>query len=226
MTDDALPAVPSFPVEDKVCGNCRLWSAHTFDPVKGWVGPCRVQPSRGNFPPTAPICNVFASKHLAAVPISAPNSVRRAVRTVAPVVRRKGESAPTISIASPTAGDTAEVLDMTKDELMQVFLDASGMSDVTLAPKWEGGSIQIVPGNKELQGKEIPIDGLLHKVVMVRDRLRTLEQKINAHPKLSDAEKVDMQQYITRCYGSLTTFNVLFKDKGDQFVGQKGDEGS
>jgi len=81
--------------------------------------------------------------------------------------------------------------------------------------------IQLIPGKADLQGKELPIDALFHKVVMVRDRLRTLEQRVNAHPKLSDAEKVEMQQYITRVYGSLTSFNVLFRDKEDQFVGSK-----
>ena len=87
-----------------------------------------------------------------------------------------------------------------------------------------GRLIKLVPANPELQPKDIPLDSLFHKVVMIRDRLRTLEQKLNAHPKLSDTEKVEMQQYVTRCYGSLTTFNVLFREKNDQFVGQKGDE--
>lgn len=110
---------------------------------------------------------------------------------------------------------------MTRAELMNLFLEASGLADVPLAPRWEGGKITLVPGN-DSQSKEIPLDSLFHKIVMIRDRLRTLEQKINAHPKLSDTEKVDMQQYVTRCYGSLTTFNVLFKDKVDQFTGEKG----
>lgn len=112
---------------------------------------------------------------------------------------------------------------MTRQELMDLFLEASGLTDVPLAPRWEGGMVKLIPGN-ESQPKEIPLDALFHKIVMIRDRLRTLEQKINAHPKLSDTEKVDMQQYITRSYGSLTTFNVLFRDKGDQFVGDKSGE--
>jgi len=77
------------------------------------------------------------------------------------------------------------------------------------------------PGDSQTQPKEIPLDALLHKIVMIRDRLRVLEQKINANEKLTDAEKVDMQQYVTRCYGSLTTFNILFREDRDKFVGEK-----
>ncbi|HRN99088.1 MAG TPA: hypothetical protein PLA69_07240, partial [Flavobacterium sp.] len=76
------------------------------------------------------------------------------------------------------------------------------------------------PGQQGVQGKEVPIDTFFHKIVMVRDRLRVMEQKINAS-NLSDGEKVELQQYITRIYGSLTTFNVLFKSQSDYFVGEK-----
>jgi hypothetical protein len=80
------------------------------------------------------------------------------------------------------------------------------------------------PGKEGLQEKRVPIAAVFHKVVMIRDKLRVLEQKINSHPKLGADEKVQLQQYVTGCYGSLTTFNVLFADREDQFVGQKGDE--
>ncbi len=114
---------------------------------------------------------------------------------------------------------------MTREELMEVFREAAGDgAPPPLAAKWEGGVLRLVPGKADLQGKELSIDALFHKVVMVRDRLRTLEQKLNTHPKLSDAERVEMQQYITRCYGSLTSFNILFREKTDHFVGQKGVE--
>ena len=92
---------------------------------------------------------------------------------------------------------------------------------VHMGSKWNGGKLLMVPGEAGLKEKEIPIDAFFHKIVMVRDRLRVLEQKINASA-LTDAEKVEMQQYITRVYGSLTTFNVMFKNKEDQFVGDKG----
>lgn len=93
---------------------------------------------------------------------------------------------------------------------------------VPLGDKWIGGSVLIQPADKSLKPKEIPIDDFFHKVVMLRDRLRVLEQQINSSKKLTDEDKVNLQQYITRCYGSLTTFNVLFKNKEQWFVGEKG----
>jgi hypothetical protein len=92
-------------------------------------------------------------------------------------------------------------------------------AQVAPAEKWLGGTLILQPANPELSTKEIPIETLFHKIVMLRDRLRVLEQHINSHPKLNDADRVNLQQYITRCYGSLTSFNVLFKDKVDYFKG-------
>ena len=93
---------------------------------------------------------------------------------------------------------------------------------VDLGAKWEGGTLVMNPGKPGLQAKEIPIETFFHKIVMVRDRLRVLEQNINSNKGLSDEDKVNMQQYITRIYGSLTTFNVLFSEKEDFFAGSKG----
>lgn len=89
---------------------------------------------------------------------------------------------------------------------------------VPIGAKWKGGLMILQPGDKQLKAKEVPVDTFFHKIVMVRDRLRVMEQRINAS-KLSDDEKVELQQYITRIYGSLTTFNVLFSEKEDYFVG-------
>jgi len=91
---------------------------------------------------------------------------------------------------------------------------------VDLGGRWVGGKIEIWPRDTAQGAKEIPIDAFFHKIVMLRDRLRVLEQQINGHAKLDDEDKLHLQQYITRCYGSLTTFNVFFKNKEDHFVGQ------
>lgn len=93
---------------------------------------------------------------------------------------------------------------------------------IPLGDKWKGGTLTLQPHDPELKPKIIPVEIFFHKIVMVRDRLRVLEQSINSHSKLSDEEKVHMEQYITRIYGSLTTFNVLFKNKHDSFTGDSG----
>ncbi len=102
---------------------------------------------------------------------------------------------------------------------MRQFSDVQ--ETVPMGGKWTGGKLLLVPGDKSLKEKEVPVDVFFHKIVMVRDRMRVLEQKINTSA-LTDEEKVELQQYITRVYGSLTTFNILFKNKEDQFVGEKG----
>jgi DUF438 domain-containing protein len=104
-------------------------------------------------------------------------------------------------------------------KIIRAFSDITEV--VPLGDKWKGGIMILKPEEENLKPKEIPIDAFFHKIVMVRDRLRVMEQRINAS-KLEDEEKVNLQQYITRIYGSLTTFNVLFKHKEDQFVGEKG----
>ncbi len=116
--------------------------------------------------------------------------------------------------------DTVSLYDVEKTlkSLLQRWSDITPSAPI--AEKWKGGKLIMDPGQAGVQGKEVPIDTFFHKIVMVRDRLRVMEQKINAS-KLDDAEKVELQQYITRIYGSLTTFNVLFKSPSDQFVGEK-----
>lgn len=93
--------------------------------------------------------------------------------------------------------------------------------NVPLGEKWKNGTLVIKSGDPSIKPKEVPIDVFFHKIVMLRDRLRVLEQNINSNPKLTDEDKVNLQQYITRIYGSLTTFNILFKNKEQQFVGEK-----
>jgi hypothetical protein len=122
-----------------------------------------------------------------------------------------------------------DLLDMNPDEfrsiLREVLRDELGVGDVELGARWVGGEVVLKPGKEGTQEKRVPIDAFFHKVVMIRDKLRVLEQRINAHAKLSDEEKVQMQQYVTGCYGTLTTFNVLFanRDEGFAGAGQKDD---
>lgn len=106
--------------------------------------------------------------------------------------------------------------------LMKILRNWSDISEeVELGDKWTDGMLILQPGTEDLKPKEIPIDTFFHKIVMVRDRLRVMEQRINSSTNLSDEEKLNLQQYITRVYGSLTTFNVLFKYKDDHFTGEK-----
>ena len=105
--------------------------------------------------------------------------------------------------------------------LVKILKAWSGIGPtVELGDKWDGGKLILEPGEVGLKNKEMPIDTFFHKIVMVRDRIRVMEQRINSS-KLSDEEKVNLQQYITRIYGSLTSFNVLFKYKDDHFKGEK-----
>jgi len=111
--------------------------------------------------------------------------------------------------------------DMDKQTIREVLLNVIesfiGVEDVEISSKWLGGTIEVKPGDSSLQSTEIPIDTLFKKVVSVRNQLRVLESKINGHDSLGSNEKIDLQQYISRCYGSLTTFNILFKNKEDKF---------
>lgn len=103
-------------------------------------------------------------------------------------------------------------------EILKKWSDVSEI--VPLADKYRGGTMILQPKDVSLSNKEIPINTFFHKIVMLRDRLRVMEQKINSSKTLDDQDKIDLQQYITRCYGSLTTFNVLFKNNSQQFKGE------
>mgnify|MGYP003575548131 CR=1 FL=1 len=128
-----------------------------------------------------------------------------------------------LTVLDEMAPDTDMVsafeVEQTLKKLLQRWSDVSEV--VPLGDKWKNGKMILQPANTGLASKEIPIDQFFNKIVMVRDRLRVLEQRVNAS-NLDNEEKVNIQQYITRIYGSLTTFNILFKYKEDQFVGEKG----
>ena len=131
------------------------------------------------------------------------------------------EVTPRATLNNPTKGNTEGEIDMDRDGLKEVLREL--LEEETLygypemAKKYQGGTLLIKPADSELQPKEIPVETFFHKVVMVRDRLRVLEAKVNANDNLSSSEKVELQQYVSKAYGSLTTFNVLFRDKNDHF---------
>ncbi len=212
-----------------ICGTCIVYKVQ--DVARGLLaGTCRLRTDRGLFPCTAPICDSYMARAGALRADGSPGENRERIIPLKSA-RARAQPAPAQSIAvapARTPNRAVGELDMTTDELKALIREAMdeerGGATVPLAGKWEGGSLVIKAGKPDLAPKEIPIDTLLRKVVMVRDRLRVLEQKINAAPKFSDAERVELQSYITKCYGSLTTFNVLFRDESDKFVGEKGKE--
>ena len=138
-------------------------------------------------------------------------------RTIAPASSELTPAEPTVAVSElqvplsnfirETAHAVVEALGLEKDETI-----VQG-----IANRWQNGTLVLRPADASVQAKEVPLEMFFHKIVMIRNNLRVLEQKVNASDKLSDADKFELQQYITRCYGSLTTFNILFKKKEDQF---------
>lgn len=129
-----------------------------------------------------------------------------------------------LNVLERTAADVVPItLEDVKKAIREVVEEKSDLQEIVpLANRWNDGTLIIKSADSSIQAKEIPIETFFHKIVMLRDRLRVMEQKVNAHGKLTDEEKVEMQQYISRIYGSLTTFNVLFKNAEDQFKGTGG----
>lgn len=111
-----------------------------------------------------------------------------------------------------------------KAALREVLEEEMGTGRYSIAPKWDGGKLVLMPFDSAMQSKEVPLSVFFKKITAVREKLRVLEQKINNHPTLSAEDKLEFQQLITRAYGSLTTFNLLFRDEKDRFSGVKGDD--
>jgi hypothetical protein len=111
--------------------------------------------------------------------------------------------------------------------IMQTFraaLNAEQSVSGVIADRWAGGQLVLKPGKPGTQEKVVPIESFFRKIVGVRERLRVLEQRINSHPKLADEDRLQLHEYITRAYGALTTFNLLFAEPADRFVGSGGRE--
>jgi hypothetical protein len=138
-------------------------------------------------------------------------------RTVAPEPSGLEPAEPQASVRGlelPLVQFIQQTVDTT---IQQLGLERPDSVAGILANRWQKGKIVLHPSDPTLQTKEVPLEMFFHKIVGMRNQLRVLEQKINSHSKLDDSEKIEMQQYITRCYGSMTTFNLLFKEKEDQF---------
>jgi hypothetical protein len=198
-------------IED-FCRACKTDRMHTVIAADSAGVPIRV------------VCGFCQSEHnyrggprIGTVPEALPERTRAGAATV----RRDREPFPVVSererVAPPMSGEHSDIEML----LRRVIREETGISPVTPADKWRGGTLVLRPGTPGLQERTWPIETFFHKVVMLRNRLRTLEQQVNASA-LPDDVKVKLQTYVSGCYGSLTSFNVLFADDGDQFKGSGG----
>jgi hypothetical protein len=195
---------------DDVCRACKATRRHTIIAVDERGEVLRV------------VCDFCGSQHNyrgggegeATVPVSAAPPRPRLTRETAPAAG--GSEGTGARMSTSDVGDDLEQV------LRRVLREELGLTPVVPAEKWRGGELVLRPGKPGLQEKKWPIDSFFHKIVMVRNRLRTLEQQVNASDLPEDA-KVRLQSYISGCYGTLTSFNVLFADEEDQFKGSGGD---
>lgn len=200
---------------DDLCRACKIVREHRVLAVDGEGRLQRV------------VCGYCGSQHnyrggdRPARPAPRPEGVRIVARTASaePATERDLVSASERSYPAMSAEGTNDLEMM----LRRVIREETGLTNVSLADKWRGGELLLRPGKPGLQDKSWPIDSFFHKVVMLRNRLRTLEQQLNG-AQLPEDLKVKLQSYITGCYGSLTSFNVLFSDEDDRFVGAGGSD--
>ncbi len=201
---EARPRRAGEPVID-LCRACKTTREHTVMAVDAAGRVLRV------------VCDYCRSEHNyrgGDRELPPPRSAARREAEVLPVVTERERTG-----AAMSAGESGEDLELL---LRRVVREELGLTPGAPAEKWRGGEMVLRPGRAGLQEKAWPIESFFHKVVMVRNRLRTLEQQINASDLPEDA-KIRLQGYVTGCYGSLTSFNVLFADEADQFRGAAGE---
>ncbi|AGP38055.1 hypothetical protein [Sorangium cellulosum] len=200
------------------------------DPARGRVGECALEV----YPPPVKATATCARYRAKGAPPPPPppraagqprGSGGRSRPTAAPPPERRAGAAPQpFRPPLPREIDIDMDIDEFRRVLREVLSEELGVGRAEMGGRWEGGEIVLRPGKEGTAEKRIPLDVFFHKIVMLRDKLRVLEQKINAHEGLSDAEKVQLQAYITGCYGTLTTFNVLFARREDGFAGSGRDD--
>lgn len=205
------------------CGSCGAFTRVRIDPARGKIGECALQV----FPPpisARSTCSRYRPRGAAAPPPPPRAAGQPRARSGEP----RRASAPGAPAQLPLKTPLPQEIDIDMDigefrrVLREVLSDELGLGEAEIGGRWEGGEMILKPGKAGTQEKRVPLDAFFHKIVMMRDKLRVLEQKINAHDGLSDADKVQLQAYITGCYGTLTTFNVLFARREDGFSGAGG----
>ena len=236
--NDPLPPWEATPGR---CGACTKFKRDFGGSTGKVYGHCEVKPRAGSLTSTDFKCDVYVQ--LEALGGAGGGAARREPPARRPSVNpfevtvetphrppkpRPAPPPPKVTVNRRREIEDSEPVELGGSEMdrgtlrrivQEAIEDSLGIGEVELLERFVGGTVVIRPGTPGTQDKEIPSDGLMTKVVAVRENLRVLEAKLNAHPKLDDADRVQLQQYITRCYGSLTTFNALFRNRDDWFKG-------
>ncbi len=198
------------------CGACGNYMRKGFDPGAGAiVGRCAIEVYAYPVKITA-TCSSYRPRGQPRPAAPPPRAARGAAREAPrPALVEK--------LRLPSEIDLDMDLETFRAVLRQVLREELGAGEAEIGARWRGGELVLKPGKEGVAEKRVPIEAFFHKVVMIRDKLRVLEQRLNGHAGLSPEDKVAMQQYVTACYGTLTTFNVLFSDpKADGFRGAGG----